>query len=166
MAATTPVPLPALETYRTRALTAAGVGLLACALGLVLDRDHFFRSWLIAYLLFLGIALGSMGLMMIQHLSGGAWGVFRRIFEAASSTLPLMALLFIPVVAGMGTLYPWTHLDHVAEDEVLGRTGGIYGDWFNFYACDITIQTFGLQPGGPTRTVRITSQPTGRCTPQ
>jgi hypothetical protein len=119
MAEMTPAPLPALETYRSRALAAAGVGLLACAVGFVVERDHFFRSWLVAYLLFLGIALGSMGLMMIQHLSGGAWGVFRRIFEASSSTLPLMALLFIPVVAGMGTLYPWTHLDHVAEDEVL-----------------------------------------------
>ena len=54
-------------------------------------RDQFFRAWLIAYLLFLGIALGSMALMMIQHLSGGAWGVFRRIFEASSRTMPLLA---------------------------------------------------------------------------
>ena len=49
-----------------------------------------------------------MALLMIQHLSGGAWGVFRRIFEASSRTLPLMALLFLPIVLGMGTLYPWT----------------------------------------------------------
>ena len=108
-----------LELYRGRALKLGGVGLLACAIGLVVDRDHFFRSWLVAYLLFLGIALGSMGLMMIQHLSGGAWGVFRRIFEAASRTLPLLALLFLPVVLGMTTLYPWTHEDHVLKDEIL-----------------------------------------------
>src|SRR5262249_62222095 len=49
---------------------------------------------------------------------------------------------------------------------LLGRTGGIYGDFFNFYACDISIKMFGLQPGGPVRIVKITSQPTGRCTPQ
>ena len=87
---------------------------MLCALGFVFDRDHFFRAWLIAYLLFLGIALGSMALMMIQHLSGGPWGVFRRIFEASSRTLPLLALLFLPVVLGMGSLYAWTHPDHVA----------------------------------------------------
>ena len=108
-----------IDVYRARALKAGGLGLVACAIGFVFDRDHFFRSWLIAYLFFLGIALGSMGLMMIQHLSGGAWGVFRRVFEASSRTLPLLALLFMPVVLGMGTLYPWTHPDHVLEDEIL-----------------------------------------------
>jgi hypothetical protein len=108
-----------IETRRSRALIAGGVGLAVCALGFLLDRDHFFRSWLIAYLLFLGIALGSMALLMIQHLSGGAWGIFRRIFEASARTLPLMALLFLPIVLGMGTLYPWTHEDHVQADEIL-----------------------------------------------
>ena len=56
-----------------------------------------------------------MALLMIQHLSGGAWGVFRRIFEASSRTLPLLALLFMPVVLGMGSLYPWTHPDRAGR---------------------------------------------------
>jgi phospholipid/cholesterol/gamma-HCH transport system substrate-binding protein len=50
--------------------------------------------------------------------------------------------------------------------KIIGRAGGVYGDFFNFYACDITLKLNGLQPGGPVRTVRVTSQPTGRCTPQ
>ncbi|BBZ31023.1 mammalian cell entry protein [Mycolicibacterium madagascariense] len=50
--------------------------------------------------------------------------------------------------------------------KIIGRAGGIYGDFFNFYACDITLKLNGLQPGGPVRTVRVTSQPSGRCTPQ
>ncbi|HZN79598.1 MAG TPA: MCE family protein, partial [Mycobacterium sp.] len=50
--------------------------------------------------------------------------------------------------------------------KIIGRAGGIYGDFFNFYACDITLKTFGLQPGGPVRTVKLTSQPSGRCTPK
>src|SRR4051812_7070897 len=49
---------------------------------------------------------------------------------------------------------------------IIGRAGGIYGDFFNFYACDISLKLNGLQPGGPVRTVKITSQPSGRCTPQ
>jgi phospholipid/cholesterol/gamma-HCH transport system substrate-binding protein len=50
--------------------------------------------------------------------------------------------------------------------KILGRAGGIYGDFFNFYACDISLKLNGLQPGGPVRTVKVTSQPSGRCTPQ
>ncbi len=108
-----------LAAHRSKALVVGLVGLAACGLGFVLNRDQFFRSWLIAYLLFLGIALGSMALVMIQHLTGGTWGVFRRVLEASSRTLPLLALLFLPVVLGMSTLYPWTHDDLVRADEVL-----------------------------------------------
>ena len=96
-------PVADIDGVRSRALIAGVVGLAVCALGFVVDRDHFFRAWLIAYMLFLGIALGSLALMMIQHLSGGIWGVFRRIFEASSRTMPLLAVLFVPVLLGMGT---------------------------------------------------------------
>ncbi|MCG7594113.1 virulence factor Mce family protein [Mycobacterium sp. PSTR-4-N] len=50
--------------------------------------------------------------------------------------------------------------------KIIGRSGGIYGDFFNFYACDVTLKLNGLQPGGPVRTVKVWSQPSGRCTPQ
>lgn len=50
--------------------------------------------------------------------------------------------------------------------KIIGRAGGVYGDFFNFYACDVTLKLPGLQPGGPVRTVKVWSQPTGRCTPQ
>jgi phospholipid/cholesterol/gamma-HCH transport system substrate-binding protein len=49
---------------------------------------------------------------------------------------------------------------------VIGRAGGIYGDFFNFYLCDASLLVNGLQPGGPVRTVKLVGQPTGRCTPQ
>ena len=49
---------------------------------------------------------------------------------------------------------------------LIGRAGGIYGDFFNFYLCSITLKVNGLQPGGPVRTVRVTTQPTGRCMSQ
>ena len=48
----------------------------------------------------------------------------------------------------------------------IGRAGGVYGDFFNFYACDIELKLNGLQPGGPVRTVRVWSQPSGRCAPK
>jgi phospholipid/cholesterol/gamma-HCH transport system substrate-binding protein len=49
---------------------------------------------------------------------------------------------------------------------IIGRAGGIYGDFFNFYICDLSLKLNGLQPGGPVRTVKLFSQPSGRCTPQ
>ena len=75
-------PVADLDALRGRALRIGIAGLVVCAIGFVIAREHFFRAWLIAFLLWLGLTVGSMALMMIQHLSGGAWGVFRRIFEA------------------------------------------------------------------------------------
>jgi phospholipid/cholesterol/gamma-HCH transport system substrate-binding protein len=49
---------------------------------------------------------------------------------------------------------------------LIGRSIGLYGDWVNFYVCDLTIKWNGLQAGGPVRTVRLWTQPTGRCIPQ
>jgi len=49
---------------------------------------------------------------------------------------------------------------------VIGRVGGTYGDFYNFYLCDISLKVNGLQPGGPVRTIKLFRQPTGRCTPQ
>lgn len=121
MNATMPYSPPAdIEARRSRALVIGAGALLLCAVGFFLNRDQFFRAWLIGYMLWLGVALGSMGWMMIHHLSGGAWGmVVRRVWEASSRTLPLLTVLFIPVVLGLNRLYPWTHAELMQTNEVL-----------------------------------------------
>ncbi len=48
----------------------------------------------------------------------------------------------------------------------IGRSGGVYGDFFNFYLCDVSLKVNGLQPGGPVRTIKLFGQPSGRCMPQ
>lgn len=53
-----------------------------------------------------------------------------------------------------------------ASLKIIGRAGGLYGDFFNFYICDISLKLDGAQPGGPVRTVRVITQPSGRCTPK
>jgi hypothetical protein len=90
---------------------AAVVGLALAGAGFAMSGlDRFFQAYLIAYTFWLGVALGSMALLMVQHLSGGAWGVvIRRPLEAATSTLPVMAVLFVPIALGMHSLYEWTH---------------------------------------------------------
>ncbi len=92
-----------------RALVVGVAGLLLCAVGAFTNPEQFFRSYLIGYLLSLGIALGCLGLLMLQHMTGGNWGiVIRRPLESATRTLPLLALLFLPIVFGLRRLYVWT----------------------------------------------------------
>jgi hypothetical protein len=118
-----PTPLPEfLARARACSTLVAAVAGTALVIGGILDRDQFFQSWLLAWLFWLAPALGSLGVVMLHHLTGGSWGfAVRRLLEGASRTLPWMALLFLPVLLGMGSLYEWTHADVVAADPILTR---------------------------------------------
>jgi hypothetical protein len=112
--------VPALARLQQRALIIGVIGLAAGALGAMTNRDQFFQSWLIGFLFCLGLTLGSLGLLMLQHLSGGQWGlVARRVFEAASRTMPLLVLFFIPILFALPTLYMWARPEAVAADAIL-----------------------------------------------
>jgi hypothetical protein len=94
--------------------------LVVSIIGGVFNPAQFFSSYLFGYLFWIGITLGSLAFLMTQYLSGGAWGVMaRRVFEAASRTLPLLAILFIPIAFGIPHLYPWAHPDDVSRDDVM-----------------------------------------------
>ncbi len=76
------------------------------------DTADFFRSYLVAFLFCLGITLGCLALLMMQHLTGGNWAlVIRRILEAGTRTLPLLAIAASPLLLGMKTLYSWSRPD-------------------------------------------------------
>jgi hypothetical protein len=100
---------------------AALVGVVLAAVGFMMaGQERFFQAYLVAYTFWMGVVLGSMALLMVQHLSGGAWGVvIRRPLEAAVRTMPIMAVLFVPIIFGMHDLYHWTHADVVANDPIL-----------------------------------------------
>jgi hypothetical protein len=85
-----------------------------------INPTQFFQSYLMGYMLVLGITLGCLALGMIHQLSGGAWGVLiRRPIGAAVRVIPVLTLLFLPIALGMPHLYEWTHADVVAHSEVL-----------------------------------------------
>jgi hypothetical protein len=98
---------------------AAGMGGLGVVLSGVAysgDPHRFAFSWLFAFMAFLAIALGCMFFVIVQHLSGASWSVSaRRVPEIFASGLPIFALLFVPVWASMGELYPWAHHHAPAE---------------------------------------------------
>jgi len=89
-----------------RALVIGVLGLVGCIIGWNIQKDAFIRSYLVAFLAVLGLSLGSLGLLMLQHLTGGHWGiVIRRPLEAASRVMWLVAGFFIPLIFGMKYLY-------------------------------------------------------------
>jgi hypothetical protein len=99
---------------------AGAVGAIVSALGYFVNATQFFQSYLMAYMFVLGLSLGSLALGMVHQLSGGAWGVvIRRPIGAASRVLPVLTLMFLPIVLGMHHLYEWTHEDVVAQDVIL-----------------------------------------------
>ncbi|HKG96210.1 MAG TPA: hypothetical protein VKA97_00230 [Pyrinomonadaceae bacterium] len=111
---------PSMSTFQRRALIAGIVFVVLLLAGALLDPRHFFQSYLIGWTFWTGIGVGSIALLMLQHLTGGGWGfVIRRSLEAATRTLPLMAILFVPVIIGSHYLYPWTNHEELAEHPVV-----------------------------------------------
>jgi hypothetical protein len=113
-------PPGSLRRLQGPALIVGVVGLALAGAGFLVDRAHFFQAWLVGWVFWLSVALGCLGLAMLHHMTGGAWGLMiRRPLEAAARTLPLLFVLFVPVIAGMHDLYHWTHEDVVRADRFL-----------------------------------------------
>ena len=93
-----------------------------CAYGYANLRDQFYPAYLTAYLYWLGMALGCMGVAMLHGLTGGAWGLaIRRVIEAGYQTLPLLALLFAPLWLGVERIYKWADPEVMQHNELLAR---------------------------------------------
>jgi hypothetical protein len=115
---------PELERDLRRVFRPAlGIGIvlgIISIIGGMLSPGDFFHSYLMGYLFWLGLTLGCMAIVMLQYLTAGAWGIMtRRALESASRTLPLCAILFIPIAIGIPWLYDWAHSDLVKNEYVL-----------------------------------------------
>src|SRR3989442_12762581 len=102
-------PPPELKRVSTMALAVGALFFGLFVFGALVDRGQAFHAYLVGFIFWMGITLGSLALLMLQHLTGGAWGlVIRRVLEASTRTLPLMLLLFVPVAIGLKHIYAWT----------------------------------------------------------
>jgi hypothetical protein len=109
-----------IASLQQRGLIVGVAGAVIGGLGVVLQPDQFMPSWLIGFLFCLGLSLGCFALLMLQHMTGGQWGlVTRRIFEAGTRLLPLAVLLFIPVAIFAPKLYLWAQPEAVRADSIL-----------------------------------------------
>jgi hypothetical protein len=111
---------PVVRTIQQRSLIIGVIFSVIAIAGAFVRPDEFYRGYLLAIMAWLGVTLGSMAILMIRHLTGGGWGmVIRRILGAAMRCIPLMTVLFIPLLFGLPRLYIWAGpLDRVADQHL------------------------------------------------
>jgi len=114
---------PDFDSLRRRALIVGIAGLVIGLIGAIINRGEFFRAYLLGYVFWLGIPLGCFAILMLQHMSGGVWGlVTRRVLEGATRTFPLLAVLFIPLLFGLSRIFPWASSEALAADPELSHS--------------------------------------------
>src|SRR6185436_5433072 len=119
-----------IEGLRPIALGVGGIALLGWLVGLYFDPEQALRSWLLGFVFWGGITFGCIGILMLQYMTGGAWGVvLRRVAEAGSRVLPLVVMLFIPLAVGVlnHSIYTWTTLP--PEDHAIAERGIYLVPW-------------------------------------
>jgi hypothetical protein len=133
-------PPPVLKTISQQLLVVGLIFALASAWLAFSQPETFYPAYLLGFMDWLGVALGSMAIIMIRHLTGGGWGVvIRRLQGAAMRTLPFLTLLFIPILIAVATgrMYPWAMpLDSIADDHIrehLAKHSFIKDSYLNFH---------------------------------
>jgi hypothetical protein len=103
-----------------RALIVGVIGVVLCIVGFVKSPESLLHSYLLAFMFVLGLSLGSLGLLMLQHLTGGMWGiVIRRPLESATRALPLVFILFAPIFFGFRYIYgAWLNAPATGEGKL------------------------------------------------
>lgn len=134
-----------LSGLRTIALGIGGIALLGMAVGAYFNTEQALRSWLLGFIFWGGLCIGGLGVLMLQYLTGGAWGVvIRRVSEAATRTLPLLIILFVPLAIGvyLGKVYEWTHLP--PTEHIMEHRGAYMTAWFWILRSAIYFAILGL----------------------
>jgi hypothetical protein len=115
-------PPPAFQPGRLVAGSAviAVVGLVLLAIGLLVDPKRAWLSYLMAYSFAFTICVGGLIFLLIGYVTNARWmSVVRRTTEAVTLPIPALAVLFIPLLFGLGEIYPWhTHPAQMPAHEV------------------------------------------------
>src|SRR5271166_659678 len=110
---------PVAQTIQQRSLVIGAIAAIASVAGAFLAPDSFYSAYLIGFMFWLGLSLGCMAILMLHHLVGGAWSiVIRRVLESGMMTLPLMFVLFIPILLNLPRLYFWDRPEALADPKI------------------------------------------------
>jgi hypothetical protein len=134
---------PHWQHIQRRALLVGVVATGLCVVGYLMYPEQFFRSYLMAYMFWLDVVMGCLAILMMHYLVGGRWGlVIQRVLEAGTRLLPLMLVLFLPIIFGVPGLYAWARPTGEAHHKLsalqqvylqvpffLGRAGVYFAVW-------------------------------------
>lgn len=110
-----------------------GVIGLGASLALAGGTKQFYFSWLVAYMYFLSIALGALFFVLVHTVTRAAWGVtLRRVVENVMATLPVFALLFVPIWLGRHEIYEWMHAEAAAHNPIIQGKSAFLNEGFWF----------------------------------
>jgi len=124
---------PVVQTLQTQSLFVGLIGAIASLAGAFLVSDSFYTAYLAGFMFWLGLSLGCMAILMLYHLVGGAWGtVIRRILESGMMTLPMMAVLFLPILFHLPRLYFWARPDVLSDPRTDPKILDIAHSYLNF----------------------------------
>ena len=132
-----------VSRLQQRALAVGGIALVLAISGALRSPEKFYQSYLMSFMLVLGLAVGSLGLVMLQHLTSGHWGIIiRRPLESATRTLPLLVVFFLPIALfGMKYLYS----GHDTEKGWLNAPASGEGALSNFQKSYLTSHGFYIR---------------------
>jgi len=106
-------------------LTVGAAGLVVSAIGWFAAGDAFYQAYLYSFIFWAGLSLGCLSALLLHHLTAGGWGFsIQRIVEAGARNLPVMALLFIPILVGLKTLFPWSNPEYMAAHDIAANKSG------------------------------------------
>lgn len=116
---------PLIDNAQKRWLVVGVIGVVLSAAGGFANPEQFFHSYLFGYMFWFNLTLGCFAGVMAHNLTGGDWGeATKRQLEAGMRLLPLMALLFLPILFGVSHIYEWANPEHVAHDAILQQKAG------------------------------------------
>jgi hypothetical protein len=124
---------PVTSTIQQRSLIAGGLFAVLSVVGAFIQPDRFYSAYLLGFMLWVGLSLGCLALLMLVHMTGGDWGqAVRRILEAGTRTIPMMAAFFVPVIFGLRHLYTWARPEDIARSKHLQEITRAYLNptWF------------------------------------
>lgn len=131
-------------------IAAAGVGAAALA------SPVFLRAYLIGWLMWLGVALGAFTFLCVHHLVHGRWGcAVRPLLEAAARTIPLLALMFVPIALGLPLIYAWTDEAYMLAEPLRAAKAGYLSPGFFLVRAGLTLLVWSALAWSLARAERL-----------
>jgi hypothetical protein len=88
-----------LRRLQNYAVIMLGAGAVLMVVGALMNVGAAAQAYLFSFMFWLGVSAGSLGLLMLNHTVGGGWGfTIRRFLEAGARMLPVVGLMFVPVI--------------------------------------------------------------------